>query len=96
MRKYILSEAEREIMTRFLEDGTRLAGYYQLRHRLRANQPSLQRDVVLMTKFEQKLTVDKPEIHRYLEELLDVFEKIDEWFKKKLISEKNAHAKIDQ
>lgn len=82
MHRHVLSETEREIIRQYLEDGTRLAGYYQLRHRLRSYQPTLQRDVTLMSKFVLALIPSESEISPYLEQLIELFGKVEEWFEK--------------
>ena len=79
MHRQILSETERGIIRQYLKDGTKLSGYYQLRHRLRFYQPTLQRDVTLLSKFVLAFTSSQPEISNYLEQLTDLLQKINEW-----------------
>jgi hypothetical protein len=81
LRRWILSKAEREIIERYLEDGTRLAGYYQLRHRLRKYQSTIQNDVTLITKFVKKSLPPESEISQDLGQCIELFDKISEWYK---------------
>ena len=51
MRAYLLSDHDREIIRRHLEEGLRLNGITVLRHRLRKNLPRIREDLALIEKF---------------------------------------------
>lgn len=52
MRRYILTAREREILTSYLEKGTRLDGYRELRHQLRGlDLEAIDQDRALITRF---------------------------------------------
>ena len=51
MRNYILTEQERTILTRHLEEGMRIEGYAVLKNRIFKATPTLIRDLILLYRF---------------------------------------------
>lgn len=72
MRNYLFTEKERRILEAFVEDGTRLEGFRQLAHRLRAAWPRLLEDLTLVFRLGA-------ERHPFLEEYVDRQERLREW-----------------
>jgi len=51
MRAYLLSDKEREIIHRYLNEDLRLDGITVLRHRIRQHLPRIKEDLDLIKKF---------------------------------------------
>jgi len=56
MRSYVLTEVEREIIKRYLKDGTHLDGWTTLKWRVEQFFPRLEEDMELVKGFIEKLT----------------------------------------
>ncbi len=59
MRKYVLTDVERNIIKRFLENGERLEGYAMLLTRIR-NMQTINSDLELIKKFLSKVEGKQP------------------------------------
>jgi len=81
MREYILTENEREIIRSYLEKDLRLAGYYQLKSRLRKTHSNRQTDLLLITDFFIKENKGQP-IALKMQELRNLMQEVYGWWLK--------------
>jgi len=54
LRAYLLSEGDKQIIQKYLEEGLRLAGINVLRHRIRSNLPRIMEDLEIIRQFREK------------------------------------------
>lgn len=54
MREYVLTEPEREIAEKFVQEGVKLNGWSTLHWRITHNAPKLKEDLELIEKFLEK------------------------------------------
>lgn len=75
MREYIFTEEEKKIIETYVESGTRLEGFNQLDHRMKAAWPKLLEDLTLAFKLGATQ-------HPILEEYVTQTQKLREWLAK--------------
>ena len=51
MRAYLLSDGDKKIIQKYLDEGLRLSGIDVLRHRIRSSLPAIREDLKLIEKF---------------------------------------------
>jgi hypothetical protein len=75
MREYLFTTKERKIIETYVESGTRLEGFNQLNHRMKAAWPKLLEDLTLAFKLGATE-------HPFVEEYVTQIQELREWLGK--------------
>lgn len=77
MRNYILTEWEKEILNRFLADGTKLDGYSVVKNRVFKALPGLLKDCTVLSKVYDKIKEEtSPELRGFVKEYRELCVKL--------------------